>query len=120
MGKATPNIMSNVDFSEAELWDIVFSGGLDLSRVVLPKDGFHILFRNFDIALTRAERATGMLSWTAEQKKEAKILIRAFLVHAKNQPMWILNKKEIIRDLGREMGEELISLLVRFDTEAKQ
>jgi fluoroquinolone resistance protein len=114
-GKATPNEMRHVDFSEAELWDVTFTGGLDLSQVVLPHDGFHLLFRNFGAALLKARQAINALAWSDEEKKEAKIMIESFLVHAQNQPMWILNAKEILAELGDKLGKELVVMLSRFD-----
>lgn len=116
MGKAVPNQMRNVDFSEAELWGVTFTGGLDLSHVVLPKDGSHILLRHFDAALTRVKEDMDTLSlWSVEEKKQVMISIESFLVHAKNQPMWILNKKEMLAELGEEIGESFVALLVKFD-----
>jgi len=61
-GKAAPNEMRHVDFSEAELWDVTFTGGLDLSQVVLPRDGFHLLFRHFGAALVKAKQAISALA----------------------------------------------------------
>ena len=114
-GKAVPNEMRNVDFSEASLWDVTFTGGLDLSQVILPRDGFHVLFRHFDIALTKAKQTLSTLQWSDEEKKEATITIESFLVHAQNQPMWILNTKEILAELGDLRGKEFVAMLSRFD-----
>jgi len=114
-GKAVPNEMHNVDFSEAELWDVMYTGGLDLTQVILPQDGSHILLHHFDVALIKIQEILDTLSWSEEDKKRAMITTRSFLVHAKNQPMWILNKKEIFARFGEQVGKEFITLLKEFD-----
>jgi uncharacterized protein YjbI with pentapeptide repeats len=117
-GKAVPNEMRNVDFSEAELWDVMFTGGVDLSHVILPKDGYHILFRHFDVALIRVRDIIDTLPWSEEDKKRAMICVKAYLVHARDQPMKILNKKVIFGDLGEQVGAEFLALLEKFDASA--
>jgi uncharacterized protein YjbI with pentapeptide repeats len=117
-GKAVPNEMRNVDFSEAELWGVTYTGGLDLSQVILPQDGSHILLRHFDVALTRIREIVDTLPWSDEEKKRAMITTKSFLVHAKNQPMWILNTKETLARFGEQRGREFIALLEKFDTSA--
>jgi uncharacterized protein YjbI with pentapeptide repeats len=114
-GKAVPNEMRNVDFSEAELWGVTYTGGLDLSYVILPKDGHHVLFRHFDNALSKVRDIVDTLAWSDEEKKRVMITTKSFLVHAKNQPMWILNTKEILGKFGEQIGMELIALLEKFD-----
>lgn len=114
-GKAVPNEMRNVDFSKASLWDVMFTGGLDLSDVILPPDGSHILFHHFDVALRKLQEKVEDLSWTNDEKKEVMIWIEGFLTHAVNQPMWILNKGEFLTEFGRKIGVEFISLLQAFD-----
>jgi uncharacterized protein YjbI with pentapeptide repeats len=116
MGKASPNEMRNVDFSQASLWDVVFTGGVDLSRVILPEDGSHILLRHFDASLRETRREVEQLPWAEEEKKELSIWIDAFLVHAAGQPMWILNKKDIEVQLGKKIGSEFLRLLEAFES----
>jgi uncharacterized protein YjbI with pentapeptide repeats len=116
MGKAVPNEMRNVDFSEASLWDVTFTGGLDLSTVILPSDGSHLLLRHFDIALRKTQRAIEMCPWTDEDKEKVSIWIDAFLTHAERQPMWILNRKEMGMELGEKLGQEFLRLLETFDS----
>lgn len=115
MGVAVPNEMRNVDFSEASLWDAVFTGGLDLSSIVLPKDGSHILLYHFNTALEKTRCEIEKLPWTDNEKNETFIWINAFLTHARSQPMWILNKKEMIEQLGEKVGSEFIRLVEVFD-----
>jgi uncharacterized protein YjbI with pentapeptide repeats len=116
-GKAPPNEMRNVDFAEVELWDAVFTGGLDLSQVILPQDGHHVLFRHLDVVLPTARGIVGTLPWSDEAKKVALLDIEALLVHVESQPMWILNVNEMIDILGEGAGEEFMELLKRLDEE---
>ncbi len=114
-GKAVPNEMRKVDFSEAELWDVMFTGGLNLSHVILPQDGHHILLRHFDVALTKVRDIIDTMPWSEEKKKRVAISIKSYLVFAHEQPMKILNKKEIYGRLGEQVGTEFLALLEKFD-----
>jgi fluoroquinolone resistance protein len=116
MGKAVPNEMRNVDFSDASLWDVVFTGGLDLSTVTVPKDGSHILLHHFDTALNRTRNEIEKLPWTDEEKKKVSIWINASLVYAISQPMWILNKKDVEMQFGVKVAQEFLKLLEAFDS----
>jgi uncharacterized protein YjbI with pentapeptide repeats len=49
-GKTEPNPMEDIDFSAAEFWDVEFTTNCDLSRVVPPADGKHILIKNWPMA----------------------------------------------------------------------
>jgi uncharacterized protein YjbI with pentapeptide repeats len=116
MGKAVPNEMWNVDFSDASLRDVVFTGGLNLSTVILPKDGSHVLLRHFDTSLNKTRNEIEKLAWTDEEKRKVSIWINAFLVHAVGQPMWILNKKDVEMQLGVKVGQEFLKLLEASDS----
>jgi uncharacterized protein YjbI with pentapeptide repeats len=117
-GKAVPNEMRNVDFSEAELWEVMYTGGLDLSHVILPQDGNHILLCHFDVALTKVRDIMDTLAWSEEDKKRVMISVKSYLVFAHEQPMKILNKREICGRLGEQVGAEFIALLEKFDASA--
>jgi uncharacterized protein YjbI with pentapeptide repeats len=112
IGKIPPNEMKQVDFSHAQLWDLVFSGNLDLSSVILPKDGSHILVEHFDLALENLSAEIDLCELPAQEKSKIWTLIRAYSIHATHQKMWILNKNEIYWRLGKELGNWFLANLV--------
>ena len=116
-GKTVPNEMYKVEFSEVELWNTMFTGGLDLSQVILPTDDSHILFHHFNSSLLKTSKMIDTLRWSSHEKESAQIFINAYLVHARKQPMWIINKEEILKILGDKVGTNLIELLIRNDTD---
>lgn len=118
-GKAKPNEMRNVDFSEVELWDPMFTGGLDLSQVVLPQDGSCVLFRHFGVALAMAIDSLRAMPWSDEDKERTAAVIEVYLESAENQPMWILNTNEMVEILGEEVGRGFVGLLRRLDSAAE-
>jgi uncharacterized protein YjbI with pentapeptide repeats len=109
------NEMRDVDFSQASFWDVIFTGGLDLSTVILPKDGQHILVRNFYEALQNLEQKLGELSLSENEKKDLIIWIEAYKVHAVEQPMWILNKADGDKSLGNKLGTYFFNLIKLID-----
>ncbi len=116
-GPAAPNEM-RVDFSDASLWDVVFTGGLDLSRVVLPRDGQHVLLKDFCNALLKSKKRVESLGDGGLDQEHALQLIQGFLVHAAHQDMWILNQRDMEQELGEATGRFLFQSLVEFDKTA--
>jgi hypothetical protein len=39
--------MEDIDFSEATFWDVMFTTDCDLSRTIPPKDGQHLLIKDW-------------------------------------------------------------------------
>jgi len=114
-GENSRNEMSGVDFSEAELWDVMFTGGIDLSTVVLPQDGSHLLFRRFDLVLKQASEMLASLAWPETLRRRAEILINSYRGHAAKQPIYIVNRREIAQWMGERPAVELLDLLLRLD-----
>ena len=110
-GKAPVNEMLNVDFSDAILWNVMFTGGVDLSSVKLPSDNTHLLVKRSGLALSKIS----FDDVPESQREELAFRTRMYAITARRQPMYILNKAEIIKRMGKELGEVFISKLIDAD-----
>lgn len=108
-GRARPNEMCNVDFSEAVFDYVSFDNGCDLSTVVLPSDGWHVLLTDMRSALRciesklcepRAEKlAPGAAIWVP--------LLRGF---SAKQNSYIVSGHDFKQE-GEEFAEGFLELL---------
>jgi len=112
-GRAEPNRMYRVDFRNARLYGVVFTGGLDLSTIMLPEDGSLLLIHRFAEVLERAAKSLDILDWPQAAIESAQNLIRAYQVHAEEQPMWILSRYEVNQLLGGKYAPDFIDLIVQ-------
>jgi len=90
--KTERNPMRNVDFSQATLWDVMFTNGCDLSTVVAPQDGEHFLFRHWPQVLARAEEQVARC-WEGVFRDEALLWLRV-LRRNTDQEMYIVNRRD--------------------------
>lgn len=111
-GRTEPNSMYRVDFRNVRLYGVVFTGGLDLSTIILPKDGSLLLIHRFAEALERAAESLYILDWPQAAIESAQNLIRAYQVHAEEQPMWILSRYEVDQLLGGEYAPDFVDLIM--------
>lgn len=108
-GKPKKNTMLNVSFENAEICDIALSNDCDLSTVIMPKDENYLLYNNW---LKRLEYLQLKAKSLPENiRKGAEFYAEVFLVHAKSQNWQIVNKKDIVRDHGEEVANEIIKIL---------
>jgi hypothetical protein len=56
---------------------------------------------------------------TEDERKVTLALLNGFLVHAKDQPMWILNRLDLESELGGKMGSKLFKLMTDLDKSTK-
>lgn len=124
-GKTEPNPMENVDFSEATLWDVMFSDGCDLSKVIIPQDGEHFLFHRWPQVLARAKEEVER-NWEGVFKQEALGFLDVYAEGAQNQDMYIINRRELEHPYytgditGREEKRRFAVALVELLQEAEE
>jgi uncharacterized protein YjbI with pentapeptide repeats len=107
-GKTEPNLMEDVDLSEAELWDVMFTDNCDLSRVIPPQDGKHIVFHDWMGTLKRVKQEVEK-RWEGVFRSEALRHLDIYSVHT--NAMNILNfafEEELLRKgfLDSSLGEK--------------
>lgn len=108
-GKAPVNEMKNIDFTSASLWDVMFTGGLDLSTIKLPSDGKHFLVSNLHSALLD-------ISVDKIPPTEREVITRWIKIFTRSnhtQSMKIFNSAEIFENMGEEAGEIFIHEIIR-------
>jgi len=110
-----PNSMADVDFSSASLWDVSYSGNVDLSSTTIPGDGLHHLTRHFPNALEAAKDRIQQAGWSDEEARRSGNLIAAYLVHAQSQDIWIINQREFCDWWGEQCGMQLVQFIVAGD-----
>lgn len=111
-GTPRPNHMANVDFSEAELRDVVFTGGIDLSTVSIPTDGRHHLFDRWN---SRLRCALDRLSDTQiNEDNDVADLLRFLLRQAEGKQVqkWYILNVDDLRNLAGAYAEVVNQLLL--------
>jgi len=69
-GVTERNLMQNVNFAEAQFWDVMFTQKIDLSTVTPPQDGKHVMFPRWQYTL-EASRQEVEEQWNGSMKEEA-------------------------------------------------
>jgi uncharacterized protein YjbI with pentapeptide repeats len=110
-GSALLNEM-DVDFSESTLWDVMFTGGIDLSKVVLPNDGMHMLVRRLDLVTKKISQNIDL--FPEDERKTIQIWVKAYS-RRDGQSMWIMNKREILDNMGEKAGNTFIKQVLQYD-----
>jgi hypothetical protein len=109
-GIVPKNYMEEVDFSEAELSNVLFTGGIDLSSIILPKDGSMILIKDLHTALIElSDELTRGLQF--EDIERINLFCVIMLTKTQDQKMWIFSKKELMEDYGKHDGTLLFDFL---------
>lgn len=93
-GKPRPNKMEQVDFSSANLRDIIFSDCCGMGSVVLPDDGRHHLLDRWSERLLVARHALLAESESAE-RADALAYLESYRVHAEHQSSYIINRDDL-------------------------
>jgi fluoroquinolone resistance protein len=108
-GVPRPNRMLEVDLSGAELHWATFSDGCDLSSVVVPEDGRHVLFDDWGERLVALGAAARSLPERLQGPVEQ--FCKVYQVHAEKQRWYILN----VDDLEAEWGVAARTILDGLD-----
>jgi uncharacterized protein YjbI with pentapeptide repeats len=109
-----PNLMENIDFSEAELIGVSFSQGIDLTNCIFPNDDSkYIMVRNLREVYSQAKLVVNS-EWDGEDKRKGIGFIDTIFYKPdrQNQPMDIIDKNLLV-DGGKdkEFGEKFFNLL---------
>ncbi len=107
-GKATGSPILGVDWSLAELRNVFFSHGVDLSTVVLPKDGRLIRFSNIHKVIENVRRAGDNGALT--NLVEVGVFVRLFSAAAFEQRWWIFDVEELEDEFGKGISDFVSSL----------
>lgn len=107
-GEARPNLMKNVSFYDAELLAPNFTGGCDLSTVILPKSGNCVLFDRWGERMKRL--ALDIQKWPLNERKEGDIFLRCYLEPSDEQHWMILDRKELNRGFAPIANKLLLVL----------
>ena len=124
-GRTEPNPMENVDFSEATLWDVMFSDGCDLSKVIIPQDREHFLFHHWPQVLSKAKEEVER-NWEGAFKEEALGLLDVHAEVAQSQDMYIIHRRDFEHPYytatitGREEKRRFAMALVELLREAEE
>lgn len=111
-GKAEINRMDGVDFTDAVLWGVSFSGDVDLSNVKLPADGQHVLFKDWPASFERVRRTS-----TRETAIQSALegFVEIFAGSARRQHHYILNTAFVASVVGAEGARFVIERLTETD-----
>lgn len=101
-GISRPNLMTEVKFVRARLFDVSFSDRCELSSVVLPDDGRHALFNNWRQRLESLRRS--ILTLPRLSQNDVELFCRTHLVHALKQDWYLLGLDDLIEEFGSETG----------------
>lgn len=108
-GDAEPNLMRDVSFVDAELIGVNFTGGCDLSTILLPKAGDYRLYGSWRARLLRLAEASS--TWSAAEKKEAEIFVQSYLESSAQQGWMLLNVAEIAGEFGLDLTRKIFVTL---------
>ncbi len=110
-GTPRKNRMKNVDFSEAELWDVTISDNCDLTTIILPTDGNHIFYDNWKMRLSNLVQKAKADALPDDILSKVMVFAKIHLVHAKTQNCFLININEIKRDYGEEITSIILKML---------
>lgn len=108
-GVAQPNSMNEVSFEHAELIGVNFTGGCDLSTVLMPVGGGHRRYGQWHARLLRLADHTQQ--WPSTQAAEGRIFVNAYLAASRRQGWFILNTAEIEGEFGRDIAAKVFESL---------
>jgi len=109
-GKPRKNRMLNVDFSEAELWDLTLSDGCDLSTIILPKKGNYRLYSHWRKRLIGLWLAS--LKWPRKEGSETRWFCKHLLGY--HQDWYLINIEKDHSGVNLELFNKIIDFLDRY------
>lgn len=113
-GQPKSNKMENVSFENADLRDLTFSNGCDLSTVTIKKNGRYFKFDNWYKRLQFLSNEIEL--WDDEsQRNEAEKFLKITMVHAPTQDWEILNLDDWEKYCGRQdIVQRIVNCLNRY------
>jgi uncharacterized protein YjbI with pentapeptide repeats len=108
-GRPRPNQMKNVEFKNSEVLALTISDNCDLSTVKLDNEKYY----KYDDWKMRLEFLLAQLEQWGDnaEKKEARLLAEAFLIHAENQQWYIINIEELEKRIGKSVATRIVKTL---------
>jgi uncharacterized protein YjbI with pentapeptide repeats len=116
-GTAKPNRMFNVDLSEAILRMVGFHNHCDLSTVIIPQDGNHLLIRHFPAVVAMMESEEKRVAEDRELRRGYQIWLTTLRQLASYQEMYIVNKLDFAERDGERFAEHFFDQLKKHDEE---
>lgn len=104
-GAARKNMMRKVSFADAELIGVNFTGGCDLSSIILPAYGEYRRYENWRDRLAKLAEVSS--KWPVNEQKEAQIFIRSYLESAEQQSSMLINVSEISNEFGVALSSKI-------------
>jgi hypothetical protein len=97
--------MDAVDLSEATFWGVSFSGKLDLTQAVLPRDGEHFLYDAWKARLRKlGEKSSPNQGIEAQVRRFIKVL-EPF----DDQEQYLVNRQDLIKTFGHEATQFVLA-----------
>ena len=109
-GVPRANRMTDVSFEGACLREATFSNGCDLSSVRIPKDGYHQLCAQWSQRLKILQEIAR--TWGPEARSAGSAFAAIHLVHARTQDWFILNRRDLDEEYGRDVADLIWQSLV--------
>jgi hypothetical protein len=106
-GTPAPNPMKRVDFRDAVLWGVSFSGNLDLSSVILPAD--HIFVDGWP---ERVRRVAELWHQSPELRPAIDRFLKVFGPGAASQHQYIIYKGFLAHVIGDQALKPVLSSLI--------
>ena len=98
----------SADFSEASLWGVGFSRGLDLKGVSLPTDGAHFRFESWPDRLRAIEFAAAQRP--SEIRKSINEFVQVFRADERQRD-YVVNRADLVSMFGEGPANEILKLL---------
>lgn len=117
-GKATPNMMKDVSFLKADLIEIIYSNNCDLSTIVIPDKGIYYKYDNWSKRLDYL--LSNISKFEQNMKTEIEIFVNSYLIHAKNQEWYIINRNDLENEYGSSIAEQIIEILNSWKSSSAQ
>jgi hypothetical protein len=101
------NTMEKVDFEDAILWGVGFSGKVELSSVLLPRHGEHYFFDRWPDRI----QTVAQVDPNRPERPAIDAFLAVFGPSAKNQHQYIVYKGFLVSILGAEGAGHILGLL---------
>jgi uncharacterized protein YjbI with pentapeptide repeats len=110
--KCYPNLMENVDFSEATLIGVSFRNNINLTNCLFPKDENYILIQDIRKTFLMAKEKIA-LEWEAEDKRIGIHMIDSvyFTKAYQSQNMTLIDKYLLLEQFGAGFADRFFKLI---------
>ena len=114
--KPLPNLMDNVDFSEAVLEGVVFLDSIDLSKCIFPSSDDYIVIKENRNRIFEKVRKEIDSSWEGMNKKiELALIDQSYLSPRKKNNVGELVDRHFRLETDKEFGVRFFELIKKFN-----